>query len=59
MIVVDAKYPFVTPFITSAVVGGYLKRETEEPATASPAPRRKKSEKQMARDDLKALLADD
>ncbi|KAF9967839.1 hypothetical protein BGZ70_007986 [Mortierella alpina] len=40
-------------------IGGYLKRETEEPAMASPAPRRKKSEKQMARDDLKALLADD
>ncbi|CAO3570675.1 unnamed protein product [Mortierella alpina] len=40
-------------------IGGYLKRETEEPAIASPAPRRKKSEKQMARDDLKALLADD
>ncbi|KAF9981550.1 hypothetical protein BGZ75_007096 [Mortierella antarctica] len=40
-------------------IGRYLKRETQEPTIASPAPRRKVSEKQMARDDLKALLADD
>ncbi|KAF9572758.1 hypothetical protein EC968_009486 [Mortierella alpina] len=40
-------------------IGHYLKRETDAPAVASPAPRRKVSEKQRARDDLKALLADD
>ncbi|KAF9189053.1 hypothetical protein BGZ51_000162 [Haplosporangium sp. Z 767] len=40
-------------------MGEYLNREPKVTRPLSPVPRRKVSEKQMARDDLKLLLADD
>ncbi|KAI1316533.1 hypothetical protein EDD11_009872 [Mortierella claussenii] len=44
---------------TAHKIGHYLKRESQEPSIPSPAPRRKKGEAQMTRDDIKALLEDD
>ncbi|KAG0254868.1 hypothetical protein BG011_005462 [Mortierella polycephala] len=44
---------------TAQKIGEYLEREPQDTRSLSLVPRRKVSEKQMARDDLKLLLADD
>ena len=46
----------LSPLLSTALVGNYFKRESE--AAAVPKARKKPSEKQMARDDIKLLLAE-
>ncbi|KAF8939937.1 hypothetical protein BGZ58_008323 [Dissophora ornata] len=44
---------------TIVKIGRYVKREPKEQSTPAPLPRRKLTEREMARDDLKLLLAGD